>query len=291
MRLRISLLSRSIWEPVTKSLFALSSSGADAAFRVRYITICISGIVGPSICTYLTKFSESSYQIIATIVVYALVSIFAFWIVPSMKTNEMNHSLAETTRERFGLCNITGVLSLDFISIIIGGTLVYMAFSQFESIFPLFLNEYFDNAVQIFSTLLILNCVFSAMFQMFYSYGQSSLYLSVTAICIYSIGEVLVIPATDVVVDEISPENQKSLFYGIVEIRSIGFTAGPILTSAVLQEASPTSMCIMTIAHVHTHASVLREPPAARSDAPLVDSLTVQSGNLSVPGHFDDLLG
>lgn len=274
----INGISRSIWEPVTKSLFALSSSGADAGFRIRYITICISGIVGPLICTFLTKFNEFAYQIIATIMVYAFISILVFWIIPTMKTSEINDSPKENPNEKFNFSNILSVLSNNFISIIIGETLVYMAFSQFESIFPLFLNEYFDNAVEIFSALLILNCVFSAVFQMLYmfisskskkrlsnktivllgniafviayalfTYGKSSLYIYVIAICIYSIGEVLVIPATDVAVDEISPENQKSLYYGVAEIRSIGFTVGPILASAILQNGSPSNMCITTM--------------------------------------------
>ena len=80
-----------------------------------------------------------------------------------------------------------------------------------------------------------------------FTYGKSSLYIYVIAICIYSIGEVLVIPATDVAVDEISPENQKSLYYGVAEIRSIGFTVGPILASAILQNGSPSNMCITTM--------------------------------------------
>jgi MFS family permease len=246
------------------------------AGNLGYIAICVSGIAGPLICTFLSNYSDSTYQFIAAILVYLLVVILVFWVIPNMQKNEFNTSANIERREKRNIANITSIISFKFISVVIGGTLVYMAFSQFESIFPLFLNEYFDDAVKIFSTLIILNCVFSALFQMLYMFivsrkskrrvsnkliillgniafiiafalftmGNSILYVYVIAICIYSIGEVLVIPAMDVAIDEIAPEDEKSLYFGVAEIRSLGFTVGPILAGAILQAASSSTMCI-----------------------------------------------
>ena len=61
--------------------------------------------------------------------VYAFISILVFWIIPTMKTSEINDSPKENPNEKFNFSNILNVLSNNFISIIIGGTLVYMAFS------------------------------------------------------------------------------------------------------------------------------------------------------------------
>lgn len=274
----INGISRSIWEPVTKSLFALSQSGADTAFRVRYIAICISGIIGPLVCTFLSSYSNSTYQFIAAIFMYLIVIVLVFGFIPRTSKNEIGASANIAKSERWNMSSITHIISSKLVSAVIGGMLVYMAFSQFESIFPLFLNEYFDDAAKIFSTLLILNCVFSAVFQVFYMFisrkiakkpsnkliillgnvafviayslftvGDSVLYVYIIAICIYSIGEVLVIPATDVAVDEIAPEDKKSLYFGVAEIRSLGFTVGPILAGFILQTGSPLIMCVTTI--------------------------------------------
>jgi predicted MFS family arabinose efflux permease len=276
----ISGLGRAIWEPVTKSLFARAPSGADTAFRVRYIAICVSGIAGPSICAFLSNYSDYAYQMASAVLAYALVAVLMFWLGPDIRESGLNPSAnAKTGKgDRRNLPDVIGIVSLRFISVIVGGTLVYMAFSQFESIFPLFLNEYFDDAVKIFSALLILNSAVSAFLQMLYMFisrkikktvsnkliilsgniafmtafalfavGSSIFHVYVVAICIYSIGEVLVIPATDVAVDEIAPEDKKSLYFGVAEIRSLGFTAGPILAGAILQTASPSDMCAVSI--------------------------------------------
>lgn len=274
----INGLSRSIWEPVTKSLFAFSSSGADTAFRVRYIVICIAGILGPSICAFLSNYSDSAYQFTTTISVYIIVIILIFPVVPNLRKKAMNTSAAIRIRGKGNLTDITAILSFRFISLIIGGSLVYTAFSQFEAIFPLYLHMYFDDAVNIFSALLVLNSIFSTLFQLLYMFisrkskkqvsnkliilfgniaftasfalfakAGSTLYIYIIAICIYSLGEVLVIPATDIAIDEIAPPDKKSLYFGVAEIRVVGFTAGPILAGAVLQAAAPPTMCVITM--------------------------------------------
>jgi MFS family permease len=273
----VSGLGRAIWEPVTKSLFARAPSGADTAFRVRYIAICVSGIAGPSICAFLSNYSDYTYQMASAVLAYALVAGLMFWLGPD-DGSELNASANTEKRGKRNLSEVTGIISFKFMSVIVGGTLMYMAFSQFESIFPPFLNEYFDDAVKIFSRLLILNSAVSASLQMLYMFisrkikkpvsnkliilsgniafmtafalfasGNSIFYVYVIAICVYSAGEVLVIPATDVAVDEIAPEDKKSLYFGVAEIRSLGFTAGPILAGAILQTASPSDMCAVSI--------------------------------------------
>jgi len=274
----ISGVARAIWEPVTKSLFAFSESGADAAFRVRYIGICAAGVAGPLICAFLSHYSRFAYQIAAAIATFVLVGILTPRAVPFAPQNKANSARGAKVRETLNPANIAAILSPKFVSALVGGTLVYMAFSQFESVFPLFLDKYFEDAVKIFSTLLIVNSVVSALLQVCYMWiaggagrrvnnrlvilsgsaafiaayglfiaGGSRLYIYIIGVCIYSLGEVLVMPAMDVALDAIAPEGKKALYYGVAEIRSIGFTAGPILAGAILQIASPSAMCAAAI--------------------------------------------
>jgi MFS family permease len=66
----------------------------------------------------------------------------------------------------------------------------------------------------------------------------------VLGVIVYSAGEILTIPAIDIAIDRISTPENKTLYFGLSEFRTIGFTLGPIFASIMLKYAKPFWMFI-----------------------------------------------
>lgn len=265
----INGMSRILFQPVMKTLLCEASDEfvqKENVHRLRYLTICLAGILGPFLgCLISDSFSkEACIQV--TLILIAISIFLTYIMIPKEKTEyikqEKKGNIFDFVRD------ISNVSNLLWIYILVG-TLIFFVFVQFESTYSLYLKSYFEKSEKVFSILLAFNSIFGILFQLILSkvkikeskylvsvgicffisaflifsvlfYKNSpTILLLVIAIMIYSIGEVMVIPGLDIIIDEISTPEKKTLYFGLAEIRNLGFTLGPIFCGFVLQYYSP----------------------------------------------------
>lgn len=263
--------SRILWIPITKNLFSICSQDWDFpenAFKIRYCTICAASVIGPLLCGVIITIWAPRAAIYASISVYLFTLLVLLCVGRNFDINGSPVSLrSEESQKVLHLSRI----NWELVSYIIGGILVYLVFSQFEATFSLFLDFYFDNPGTVFSYLLTLNAVFCLLcqlaliryplrfsnktilaignlffcisFVMFAAFGGKNAVL-VAAVFVYSIGEFLTIPAIDIAIDEITLPENKTLYFGLSEFRTLGFTLGPVLASFMLAKTTPVLMCV-----------------------------------------------
>lgn len=64
---------------------------------------------------------------------------------------------------------------------------------------------------------------------------------------IYSIGEVITIPQLDIQIDRFAPNELKSEYFSLAELRTLGFVLGPILMSAILKNCTAAFSCLINV--------------------------------------------
>lgn len=263
--------ARVLWIPVTKNLFSLCSKGLQTPeniFKIRYCTICIASIIGPLLCGAIIAVWTNRAAVYAAMFVH-LFTLLAV-LCGKSKIDIGNEPAPGSDLELMAVFRLPRVDRL-LLSYIVGGTLVYLVFSQFEATFSLFLNYYFADPETIFSYLLTLNAVFCLVFQlifvrfplrltnktilaagnllfcisfmMFAAFGGRPAIL-IAAVFVYSMGEILTIPAIDIAIDEIALPENRTLYFGLSEFRTFGFTVGPIFASFMLEKTNPFWMSI-----------------------------------------------
>lgn len=262
--------SRVFWIPITKRLFSHSVENEidrDKGFRVRYTTICLASIIGPLICTLVIFFFTDRAAIYMSIIVYMITIALIYTLKDFINT----HSLIMATNNNVFKLDRLGNINTTLFCYILGGGLVYLAFYQFESTFSLFLKFFFEKPELIFSNLLILNAILGILMQavfilyplkypskiiitignfmfaagfLLFAISRGRIYVLVFGVIIYSIGEILTIPALDVAIDEISSPDNKTFYFGLSEIRCFGFTLGPIFAGYLLTKGNPYLMCV-----------------------------------------------
>lgn len=275
-----------LWKPIIKSMFS-SCSGelkkSDNVHRIRYITICVSSIIGPLIGLLIADNFSRALCLMLTGILNIVIGIY----VGLVSSNIFNDDAKEIQYKNNRL-HINNFLVKDKILLIyiLTGSLVYFVFVQFENIYSLFLTS-FPSPERIFTILLVLNSICGLVFQFFliiklelltpqksvyigntlfqvafllfgFSFlimNHASLWLLGIAVIIYSLGEVLTIPTLDIIIDNIAPNDKKSLYFGMAEIRSIGFTLGPIFAGYLLEIknaafASFSSIAVLILANI-----------------------------------------
>lgn len=161
---------------------------------------------------------------------------------------------------------------------ILSGFLIYLVFSQFEAVYSLALDTTFQNPAEIYSVLLSLNSLFGILLQTlimqkwfklkklssvnmgvaFFQIGYALFALSflaintsfatlVAGVFIYSIGEVITIPQLDIQIDRFAPNELKSEYFSLAELRTLGFVLGPILMSAILKNCTAAFSCLINV--------------------------------------------
>lgn len=255
-----------LWKPLIKSLFSSCSTEltqADNVHRVRYITICLASILGSLLSLFISNHYTRATCLLVSGIIYIVIGIYL-----SVRFSSIfkNHFTKEIKIKKHFCLKEFFIKDIYLIIYILMGTLVYFVFVQFENIYSLFLLSY-PSPDKIFAILLTINSVCGLLFQLlliaktknlaatksiqigiaffqvaFMIFGISfmqltpnPLWLLIMAVVIYSVGEVLTIPALDIIIDNIAPNDKKSLYFGIAEIRNIGFALGPVFAGYLLE--------------------------------------------------------
>ncbi|MBZ2409668.1 MFS transporter [Streptomyces sp. L06] len=147
------------------------------------------------------------------------------------------------------------------------GVAIFFVFSQLESMIPLYMSsEWGEEAVRYFAVLFIANAVlalvmqvpiawlsgkiarptliligcsaFALSFLCFYLAADQGLAMLYLGIFLWTVGEGVLLPLPDIAVHEIAVDDRKGTYFGIAEIRYIGFFAGPFVGGLLLAHGS-----------------------------------------------------
>lgn len=258
--------SRVFWEPVMKYLFVSHAREADCQniiFRIKYCAICLSAIVGPLFAGLLSTQGKVNC-LWASIMVFVLLLIGI-----SMNKSGLDRCGEQCAQERIRKFKDVKECDRQLLYYILANTLVFFVFAQFETVFSLALREFSDNPERLFTGLLLLNAIGGIVLQfgflciggkvktlhyillgnlafavsfLLFACSRGEIFYLVAATVIFTMGEVVVIPGVDMIIDETAPENKKTLYFGLAEFRLLGFSLGPVIASMILEFFGSTIM-------------------------------------------------
>lgn len=262
---------KAIWIPLYKTVYIESLKNkinVDLAFKFRYIFICIAAIFAPILSIFLYKKSMDIILYISILSFYLQIVLLYF------NRVKIKDRLFEPNESKNSLYIYKNVLKKNgfLIYYLIGAISILTVFSQFESTFPLTINSKVDDPEVIFSILLIVNSIFGIIFQLIgmtilnklsslqnlklgvvffaisffmFSTGILNIYFLVTTILFFTIGETAVLPNLDIIINDFSNSKNRALFFGIGELRKIGFFIGPILSSYLIELTGNKNMYLI----------------------------------------------
>ncbi|WP_167350308.1 MFS transporter [Vibrio bivalvicida] len=263
-------IARALIDPAMKTLLSFNSDeiGLDAAFRYRYIGICIGVIVGPAIGVMVAKanmalvFYCTSTSLLLTLCLLSFHRLFG--VVTKVDSTQEDHAEEKQANRKAGKS-----LSV----LILAGTLIFLVFSLFEMILPLAISKEIDSAtaLEVFPALLIFNAIFAIVLQFpankissflsqerlavigcvlfsvsfaIFSVGSNSVTILFVATAFFTAGEVLCLPASEILISRVSPEGNKASYFGIAEIRQLGFFFGPVLGGLVIDHLNVSDLFV-----------------------------------------------
>lgn len=250
------------WKPLIRSLFAYHSKGLpnkDVVFRVNYIVICTAAIAGPSISLLLSSFPPSFNLIIS---ICSFLSIIVILVLQNAKLRSN-----ETINKSKSKITLRSIKSINYVLVfyILAGLVVFTVFSQFEGVLPLALNEISSSPSELFAVLLIINSIAGILIQLLVMYIErkarkinsfnsalignlgfvlafivfalsgGNIFLLIVATIIFAAGEVYAVPGSDMLINDISTDENRNLYFGFAEFRFVGFSIGPILGTFILE--------------------------------------------------------
>ncbi|MCD5349686.1 MFS transporter [Kineosporia mesophila] len=252
--------ARLLVEPGGKKLMSLAADPDGRIFRVRYMVLCAGAIVGPAIGGVLYTTSITAFFAVPAVFYTAyLVFVVLFRarltaLETARATSAGRFPLREALRDR-RLLAASGA-----------GIVIFFVFSQLDSMIPLFMaREWGDRAAHLFAGLFIANAVLALVFQMpiawlsdrvprarlilagcvgfalafgcFWASASLGLPLLYLGIVLWTLGEGVLLPLPDIAVHELADDDRKGTYFGVAEIRYLGFFAGPSLGGVMLPTA------------------------------------------------------
>jgi len=264
-------IGKALLEPSMKALFSKSSKNENFSFRLRYFSICLAGITGPFIAIYISKIDKVFlFYLTSTVLAFNLCLVLFFWKRLNSSISKIETKLHLDTKKYF----TTILKDKRLLILIMAGLCLYTSFSQFESIFPLAINEFSKGGISIFPILLIINSILGITFQIpislictrikpyniailgvlffvvsfaIFCLSGAQIYLFVIGTIVFTFGESLALPAVDILIDKIAPSRKKATYFGLAELRQLGFFVGPYFAGLILQAYNITAMYLFGI--------------------------------------------
>ncbi len=253
-------ISGSIFMPIFKNLYIntlVNKENKDIVFKIRYLLICTSAIFSPLISNYLYPFSEKIVFLIVIFLNFIAINIIFFFknTIISIEINKKTGKIKDFIYSK-----------KNFLIFLIACIGILAVFSQFEGTFILTIKE---NALDIFSKLLILNSILGILLQLFNmkflkkisSYNSiilGCLFFSVAYFCffilnksffyfifsifLFTLGETLVLPNIEIFATEISNEEDRIILYSFLEFKRLGFFLGPFISGLLIKNFSNSFM-------------------------------------------------
>ncbi|MGL6064542.1 MAG: MFS transporter [Fusobacteriaceae bacterium] len=255
-------IGKCLWEPTYKTLYLQSlkdKNNTKILFKIRYIFICVTAIFAPILSTFIYSFFV---DIIFILIIINILICFFFLRFSKFLLETVNNYPEKKTEKK--------PLNKKFIFFyLVGSILILTVFSQFESTFSLTIVNKVENPVFIFTYLLILNSIFGIIFQIiglsvfkhmstikqillgslffaisFFGFSLEiiNIYYFTIVILFFTVAETILLPNLDILISEISNEENRNYLFGVAEFKKIGFILGPLLSSAFIEIFNPHRM-------------------------------------------------
>ena len=274
-------LCRSFFEPGTQALMIdfTPSEQRKRIFSLRYTAINIAGVIGPVLGSFIALKSAQSVPFFVTGAMYLVYAVFLLVVLNRYEMKQIKlHSRMSITVIFKTLLNNRALLFF-----IAGGMIMGLGYSQIDSTLPQYLQMSFENGVKLFAIVITLNASIVIILQLplsimsekwpvmrtiqigsvLFAFGYLLLGLadSMTGICVaiivLTIGEILVFPSTSVVIDQIAPQDQKAIYFGAAQFKSIGSFVGPVaggwLLASVNGQTLFFTIAILTVGSIYLY--------------------------------------
>ncbi|TDD59927.1 MFS transporter [Actinomadura darangshiensis] len=291
-------VARTMVEPGAKKLLSHAADDEGRMFRVRYMTLCVGGIGGPAIGGALYHVSPVAF--------FAVPAFFyACYLVVVLIRNRAlmalqpprGHGPPPSSRE-----SVLGTLrDRRLLAVVTGGIVVFFVFSQLESMIPLYMKgQYGDRTEGYFAALFITNAVLALAFQLPIDkvsgrLGRTTMIVAGAAnftiayacfwastaglawlfagIVFWTIGEGILLPMPDMAVHEMASDERKGAYFGLSEVRQLGFFLGPF-AGGFLLDAGSTPFFLVMGTFIFLCVPLLRTPRNHRGTLALPSSPT-----------------
>lgn len=255
-------LSRAMLEPPARAM--ISDLIADKPIRelahhVRYYMINVGGALGPILGLQLgLTGAQSTFGYVA--VAYALWGFGFVWVFTRV------NQPAEPPKSPHNIRQTLAVLGRDraFLLLVIANALVMYCYMHQETSLVQYLNQLGDKVVEIYTPMLLINALVIVIFQFpllkllanqsllvrvqwgllgfglaFFMYGSLPLdgplvgwYI---ATVILSLGEVILFPTFNLLIDRLAPAHMRGTYFGASGIAAFGVSMSPFIGGLVLQ--------------------------------------------------------
>ncbi|MCQ8772078.1 MFS transporter [Streptomyces sp. AA8] len=244
--------------PSLKKLMSLAAGeGGGLVFRMRFMTLSVGAALGPLLGAAAYNVSRSAlFGVSAVLFVLCLILVHARR--DALRALDVRSEAAR--RERWAWTR--SLRDARFRLVLLSSVLVTLVFAQFESMIPLYLkDEAGDSAPTLFAVVFAVHAVLGFVYQWpaawlarrmsmpaqatvgctgfavsFACWGVSAgrLWVLLAGVFAWTVGEAILMPMADLITHRIAPDEEKGAFFGALEIRYLGFFAGPILGGALL---------------------------------------------------------
>ena len=264
--------ARLMVEPGAKKLLSHAADDEGRMFRVRYMTLCTGAIVGPAIGGALYHVGPVAFFAVPA-VFYA--GYLVLVLVRNRDLMALQPPAGEGAAAGTSARASVGVTLRDrrLLAVVAGGVVVFFVFSQLESMIPLYMKgQYGDSTEAYFAVLFITNAVlalalqfpidrvsgklgrnvmiafgavnFTVAFACFWAspWGLAWLYVGIV---FWTVGEGILLPMPDMAVHEMASDEHKGAYFGLSEVRQLGFFLGPFAGGFLLDAGTTPYFLVM----------------------------------------------
>ncbi|MGW1709643.1 MFS transporter [Streptomyces sp. NPDC002206] len=268
---------RLLIEPAMKKLMSLAGGDDGSIFRFRYMTLCIGAIVGPAVGGLL-YLGGSVYLFVCPAALFAAYLLLLAVRGSTLIALEPEAAATGEGEAKQSYADLFRGLVRDrrLMAAIGAGMVIFLVFSQIDSIIPLFIRaENEDRAVAIIASLLMVNAVLGILVQapiawlgkrlserslvvmgcvafaagliLFLGMQVSPVFLYV-GIVLWTLGEAILLPMPDIAIHKMAEDGQKGTYFGLAELRYVGFFVGPVIGGGLLAIGATIYFVTMAVA-------------------------------------------
>lgn len=246
-------LCRSFFEPGTQALMVdfTENNKKRRLFSVRYTAINIAAVIGPLLGVWISNMASASIPFMITGIMYAMYGVFLLFVLNRYQSQQ------QKLKSNGHIGAIFKTISKDkkLVLLILGGILISLGYSQFDSTLPQLIDLRVEDGVKLFSYVIVTNSITVLALQLplsvltekisiykslqigiiIFSMGlllfgvSENKWMFIGSMIIFSIGEIFCFPMMNALIEEIAPANQKGLYLGAAQLKNIGGFIGPIL--------------------------------------------------------------
>ncbi len=269
----LSGLCRSFYEPVSQALMADLTVPEKRlrVFSLRYTAINIGVAIGPIIGAYL-GFVAGALPFLVTSAVYLVYVLSLQYLLHRFGIKKIEGQKKEHVTFA-SACNVV-IRDVALRLFVIGGVFGAIGYSQMTITLSQFVEQKFADGVQLFSILMSVNAIVVVALQMplakwaekrtplqsimagnlMYALGDigfacaNSWTLFILSMVVFTIGEILVFPASNVFIDRLAVEELRGAYFGAQSFSNLGHFLGPWLGGYLLAHYGGSTMFVTVAA-------------------------------------------